>query len=310
MRLPIHLLLLCPALALAQTGTWSSPRLGYFYDPDVKAIRILSGVPGAAGAEETLAYASKLESAWISPARSYALATVHDTGELQLVTFTRGGTEGSALDQAIQPTLVAFSPSGSAAVLWNQDMAKLQVWSGLPNAPALARQTAAHAITAAAVTDDGSLLAVVDEAEAAISSRDKDLQHLPLATAVQFLRDSTSLLVAFASTNQVSLIRNPGPQAEVGALAGTSEGISGPIALALAGSSRQVAVANAVGRSVTVIDLDTRANTTLACDCSPRQIAPLAGGSVFRVSGDAMLVLDRPDGAWRLTSVPFNGGIR
>ena len=310
MRLPKFLLLLCPALALAQTGTWSSPRLGYFYDPDVKAIRILSGVPGAAGAEETLAYASKLESAWISPARSYALVTVRDSGDLQLVSFTRGGTEGSALDQAIQPTLVAFSPSGSAAVLWNQETAKLQVWSGLPNAPALARQSAAHAITAAAVTDDGSLLALVDDAGAAVSSRDKDLQHLTGATAVQFLRDSTSLVAAYSSTNQVSLIGNPGPHAEVVALAGAGDGISGPVAMALAASSRQVAVANSAGHSVTVIDLDTRTNTTLACDCSPRQISPLAGGSVFRVSGDAMLVLDRPDGAWRLTTVPFNGGNR
>jgi hypothetical protein len=302
--------LLCPALALAQAGTWSSPRLGYFFDPDVKAIRVVSGVPGAAGADQTLAFASKLQAAWVAPSGSYALATLFDSPDLQLLAWTRGNPHGSTLEQAIQPTLVAFSPGGSAALLWNQETARLQVWSGLPNSPSLARQAATPLVNAAAVSDDGSLIALVDDAGAALVSRSGDVQHLPFATSVQFLRDSADLVASFASTNQVSLIHNAGPHAETRSLAGAGEGISGPTSMALAGSSRQLAVANTDGRSVTVIDLDTSQTTTLPCECTPRVIAPLAGSSVFRISGDALFVLDRMNGVWRLTSVPFHGGNR
>lgn len=309
MKLSIPLLL-CPALALAQAGTWSSPRLGYFFDPDAKAIRVLSGVPGSAGADQTLPFASKLEAAWIAPTKAYALATLHDAADLHLLTWARGDADGATLELAIQPSLVAFSPTGSAAVLWNRDTSRLQVWSGLPNAPSLARQATATAISAAAVSDDGTLLALVDDTGAALWARTANVQHLPFATAVQFLPNSNDLVAAFAVNNQVSLIHGADPHAEIRPLAGASEGISGPAALALSGSSRQVAVANAVGRSVTVIDLDTKATMTLSCNCTPKSIAPLSGNSVFRVSGDTLLVLDRQEGAWRLTTVPNYGGNR
>jgi len=310
MKPAIALLLLCPALALAQAGTWTTPHLGYFFDRDAKVIRVLSGVPGAAGADESLALASKLDAAWTSPSGFYALATLRDTSALQVVAWPHGSTNISSLEQAIQPTLVAFSPSGSAVVLWNHDTAKLQVWSGLPGAPTLARQTDAHAVQSAAVTDDASLLALVDDAGATLLSRTGDVQPLPFATSVQFLRNSNDLVAAFASTNQVSLFHNPGTHAEISPLAGAGDGISGPTGLALAGSSRQVAVVNSAGRSVSLIDLDTKTTTTLNCGCSPKEVAPLAGNSVFRVSGENMLVLDRQDGQWRLTAVPFQGGDR
>jgi hypothetical protein len=310
MRLKTALYLLCPALALAQAGTWTAPRLGYFFDPDSKAIRVLAGVPGAAAADDTLAFASKLESAWTAPGRTFALATVHDVAGLQLLAWSNSGVNTSQLDQSIQPTLVAFSPSGSAAVLWNKDSSVLQVWSGLPDAPRLARQLSAHGVTAAAATDDAALLALVDDTGATVYAQDKDVQHLPFVTAVQFLGHSTDLVAAFASTNQVQLIRTPGPHAAVTTLAGPSEGISGPVSLAVAGSSRQVAVANSAGRSVTLIDLDAGSATTLSCNCTPRQVSPLVGQTVFHVASDSPLVVDRRDGSWRVTTVPTNGGSR
>lgn len=309
MKLSCCIFLLSPALMLAQAGGWSSPRLGYFFDRDAKAIRVLAGVPGAAGAETTVALGSKLEGAWVSPGRSYAVAAVRDSSEALLIVLA-AAPSSSDLKGSIPPTFAGFSPSGSAAVLYNKESGKLQVWSGLPSAPSLARETTVGGMRSASVSDDGKLLAVLDETGVVIGSRDAELQRLASARAAQFLRGSHDLAVAFTESNQVSLVRNPGREASLVTLAGPGDGVSEPLSIALSGSGRHLAVANSAGHSVTVIDLESKKVATLAVEGAAREVSALRGGSVFRVAGDSLSVLDVSDGDGRLTRVPFEGGER
>src|SRR4051794_5329073 len=83
----------------AQSATLTGPRLGYLFDTEEKTIRPLSGIPGAASLDSGISVASKLERAFISPNRKFALAQPREGGQILVITWGDGGSaSANALD--------------------------------------------------------------------------------------------------------------------------------------------------------------------------------------------------------------------
>lgn len=303
-------LVLAPAIGLAQSGHWSAPVLGYVYDPDAKALRVLGGVPGAAGLETTLPSASKLESAAVSPARTFALAAIGEEGHLSILRISADAVTAVSLEGSLQPAdLIAFNAGGDKALVYSKQALRGQLWTGLPDAPVLAWELEGAALAAGAVSDDGTLVAGAGETGLMIWSSSGAPMLLSAGsdyTAVVFDRNSRDLIAANAAG--VQFIRNAGGAAEPSLLAGAQDGASDINALAI---SRDGRFLYAAGSSILKFDLQSKAMSVMACDCRPTELAPLAGNAVFRLTGlgeSPLAILDADAEESRILFVPFAGG--
>ncbi|HYP04929.1 MAG TPA: hypothetical protein VER03_01735, partial [Bryobacteraceae bacterium] len=78
-------LLLTGAIAVAAVAAdpaarLSSPLLGYVFDANAKAVRPITGIPGAASLEAPVPSASKLQIGFVSPNRQWLLAVLLEGG--------------------------------------------------------------------------------------------------------------------------------------------------------------------------------------------------------------------------------------
>ncbi len=296
-----------PMLGAAQSASWTPPTLGYLFDSDSKSIRPLSGIPGAASLEAGLAVPSKLEQAFISPNRKFALAATKDGEHLLLVTWTGNSANATELDGApASAEQIAFSGSGSAAAIWNRDARKIQVWKGLPDQPSLFKEIESAELTALAVSDDGDAVAAATEVGLVLAGAGKIL-GVGSFSGLAFLPGTHDLAAAEQTLDQVSLIRKVDSDADTVQLAGNQDGVSQPIAVAFSSDGRKLIVANLRGQSVLSIDLESRAVIATPCDCEAEGLYRAQGNAVFRLtngSQDLIALFDGDSGEPRVLSIP------
>ncbi len=308
----IAIIAAAPAILTAQQATWSIPTLGYLYDSDSKAIRVLSGIPGAASLDGGLPVPDKLEQAAISPNGKFAIAAVKDAGSLSLITWNAGAASSALLDGSTSAAdLVAFSNSGAVAAILSRDAQTIQVWTGLPEQPALSRQLPAVDLSALAVSDDGSLLAGANSSSVFLIGGD---QPKMLASggpfALTFLKNTHDLAVADQSTDQISLLSQPDGDLQTQALAGSGDGVAQTVALAVSGDGAVLLAANLRGQSVLTIDLTSKTSTLTSCDCQADGLYRTQGNAVFRLTnstGSPISVFDGDTGP-RVVIIPAGGG--
>src|ERR1035437_6928255 len=116
MRLKSLLLLtsLLPC-ATAQSGI-SVPALGYAYDPHLRAIRAIRGVPGAALVAEALDAGFDLAAAAVAPSQDFALALSTAGSPVRVISWRTSTPSIAVLPDAMNaPDGFVFSPSGNAA---------------------------------------------------------------------------------------------------------------------------------------------------------------------------------------------------
>ncbi len=160
MRQGIFLLLVAP-VCLAQTP--AVPGLGWIAGEEPGRYQRVTGIAGAAMLDiETEVAPGRLSA--IRPGSAMAVS-VSEEGVAGLVRFERTAQDAhwQALEGAVSsPALAAWSPLGDALLLAGEG--RIQVWSFDGDAPALAREFALDALTAA-VSDGGShVLARTEEA--------------------------------------------------------------------------------------------------------------------------------------------------
>jgi hypothetical protein len=306
----IAIIAAAPAILTAQPAKWSTPTLGYLYDSDSKAIRVLSGIPGAASLDGGLSVPDKLEQAAISPNGKYAIGAVKDAGSLSLITWATGAVTSAALDGTTSADLVAFSNSSAVAAILSRDAQTIQIWTGLPDQPSLARQVAAVDLSALAVSDDGTLLAGANASSVFLLGGD---QPKVIANggpyALTFLKDSHDLAIADQTADQISLLTQPDGDMKTQALAGSADGVAQVTALAVSGDGTVLVAANLRGKSVLSIDLGSKLSTLTQCDCQAEGLYRAQGNAVFRLTNS----LDNPisvfdgDTGPRVVIIPAGG---
>ncbi|HET8546756.1 MAG TPA: hypothetical protein VFL57_02070 [Bryobacteraceae bacterium] len=298
-------LFLITSACLLSAATFRPPKLGYIYDPDAAAIRVISGVSGAAAVEETVATGSKLAFAAVAPGARYALVRLRDAAGVSVLQFDSGSM--SALDGASATgDLIAFSAGAASAAIWTGE--RIQVWTGLPESPALARELAAEEVTALAVADDAAAVAASTRTGTLLWEGSDSARALAPAAALVFVPGSHDLVVAEESGNRLSAIRG----AETDVLATEKDGIAGAVALAIASDGRTLAVANANGGSVAVVNLSTHEVGVTQCDCTPRELLALSGDRLFalRAANGGVRLLDAGRGELSLFLLSPAGGER
>jgi len=302
--------ILVPALAMAQSGQWSSPTLGYLFDSDAKAIRILAGVPGAASLEGPVALPFKLDSAAVAPGRKYAIAENGDSDTLLMVTWADGKPSSRALDgSARSAALISFNTTGDIAAIYSRESNSVQTWRGLPGEPVLANETASSAISALAVSDDGNVVAVANDTGVQLLSAD---QPRLVATggsyrSLAFVKNSHDLAAGDQQLNQIILISRADTDAQVSTLAGAKNGVGQPIALAFSMDGQKLIVANAADSSVLVLDINSHAGSVLQLDRKPDGLYRAQGNAVFRLTNsldDQIVLLDGDADEPRLLAIP------
>ncbi|HEV2446363.1 MAG TPA: hypothetical protein VGS58_10590, partial [Candidatus Sulfopaludibacter sp.] len=190
---------------------------------------------------------------------------------MRLVRF--GGGDGTPvnMDGAIEaPPRVIFSPSGSAAVLYDPGSGRLQILNGLPDSPS-ARDLppAGDTLDTVAVSDDGSILLA---AGGTLRWLDTDLNMAPVPlsgemAALSFRRGSHDYL-AVSRQGDVYLASNDlaNPQIRLVRAADTQTAEAVAVRFSPDGSSALLATR---AGTLAILDLGSGSVATLSCQCAP-----------------------------------------
>jgi len=253
----VYRLVAALALCVAARGQdVGAPVTGYVTAVSPPAVRTILGIPGAARLGDALPLPSGIAKVRLAPGQFYALA--EQTGGNPMAVVPVNATGPGALAPIVgafaQADLVAFSPTGSAAVLCSAAAGSVQVLAGLPQAAVVAREIPLAAQPVAlAISDDAAVVAVAD-ASGAISLADpppRFLYSVAQAAALAFVPGSRDLVVVDGVGSQVTLLQNV-----TGALSTKVLGaIDQPSAAVVAG--RSVIVASAANARISTIDLDS-----------------------------------------------------
>ena len=270
-----------------------APILGFVFDSQAHRIRPVLGVPGAAMLAQPVDVGMDIADAALSPGQDYALILTGDDRRVLVLRFRPDGVSTLPIDgAAAAPDRMRLSPSGSAAALYRQATGTVQVITGLPDAPTLARETGVTAsgqnVTALAISDDGQVLIAGTGGSQAvlIVSADGNITSVPLndgIRALAFRPNSQDAAVATAG-NQIFLLPDIAHAPQPASIAGPKEGIAGPAAIEFSSDGQRLFAANPAAGTVTESDLAAGTTATLTCDCSPSGLYRLRGPAVFRLT--------------------------
>jgi hypothetical protein len=295
------------------------PVLG-FVTEQTTGLRPILGVPGAATLGQPIAVNTAIHNAALSPRRNYGLATAEPDGRVLLLRNVDGVLSADPLAAVGSGvSRVALSPAGSAAALYSEAARRIQVLTGLPDAPEVSWSLA--------IESPPGAIAVSDDARAVLTSAAEGDRHgvylltpedgrryllsLQGRVAATFLYGRLDAVLAGAGLNRILLVRDVTGSSEVVPLADDRQGVSAPVAVAASEDNRRIFIANADPGGVITIDVATGEATTIGCDCVPTGLEPLSGNSVFRLNepGDGPLyVLDAGSAAPRIVFVPAGRG--
>jgi hypothetical protein len=174
-----------------------------------------------------------------------------------------------------------LSPKGTAAAVFYEG--HLQLFSGLPGAPAL---TADFPLTGespiAAVSDDGkvALIAQPDSDSMVLFAFDLEANRRRLSaaakiTGISFFPGSHDAV--FTTGSELFRLSESG---ELGLVASVGK----PSGVTLTSDSRRAIVVSSEMNVVSAIDLETGTRATAECSCSPTLVSPLASADIFRVT--------------------------
>ena len=262
-------------------------RLGYVWLSKEADLRPLLGVTGAAYIGAGLTGPGAYIAGAASPISQIALL-VGQSGQVSRMSLADstlsvvGAVSGSSLK-------VRFSPSGTAAVIFNPGSSSATLFTGLLTTVRSSSLTAGSALQDAAVSDAGSVAALLGAgARTVVSVLHTDGTASTVTTlsgpgALSFVGKGDDLLTVDSAANALTMIHTvstaPSP-----ALIGTSNLLKTPIAIGAAATGRWAVAVNSAESSVVRIDLTGQTDPQrLLCPVQPQFAEPLASGT-FRFS--------------------------
>lgn len=308
-----YLLLFAAAAACAQNGSLNAPLAGYVFDNGAHAMRPVMGIPGAATIGAPLDWGDTLNAAYAAP-KSDSFIGVASDGSTHLFANSSGTIgEVSLPGLMASPARVAFSPQGTALVLYASGQA--QIVTGLPGSPALAatvtlKTPAAdgqrHIAPALAVSDDGQLVLAAGSGLvqlAAANGAVSPVMQAQTGAAVAFAPGSHDAAIAARGTGAL-LIRDVAGSAIQQSLASDGQAFNAIAGIGFSADGSTVYLASASAKSIAVFDL-TGGRTDLTCSCTPAELTPM--GAAFRLtelSADPLWLLDTSVAGPRIVFVP------
>jgi hypothetical protein len=293
----------------SSTQGMQTPVLGFVNNADTGELRSLLGIPGASALGESLAVPAGIKSVYFAPSQGYALLAPSAGNSLGIMTIqgADAGAVASICAAIPQPDIVAFSPGASTAALYSKAEGRLQVISGLPDSPQLARvifgNDLPEEVRFIAVADDGVTL-LVGTVQSAVYLLPQlgsprllytagDLQGMAFAPR-------TSDLVAFdRAASAAFLLRDVGGASSYLLLADSLTGLDGNVFLE---TSRAGAVIASTHSSVLwKINLQSLEVESIHLPGTPQMLQPL------RISGDYLLFYRIGFPAWILDSNAAQG---
>ena len=289
--------------AFAQVG---APQLGWV--PDGTGFRPVYGMPAAAAVGAPVPFDKNFSQMAASQARDYVLVSAADTGAVSIYTLEHGLV---ALDGALSaPDSIVLSPGGSSAALWFASLNRLQIVTGLPDAPAIRQLDvpfAGSAPGALAVSDDGAWVAGTWNSGIYAFGPSGDVNRLPVdnASALAFLEGTHNL--AAAGPGGVQLATGVDGFAAVSNLLTSADASLQPVAIAATSDNRTVVLADHTG-AVTAIDAASGIAVTSDCGCQPDGLFGI-GRTAFRLTGltgGAFKLFDAASGEILFAPVAFS----
>lgn len=157
----VFVLLLTAASALSQQARIAAPSLGWVFDPEAMAIRPIQGTLGAATLGAPLDAGFRMTAAAIAAQRGFAIGVDAADGSVRVVRWKEQAAAQIIDGTEAHPGRIVLSPSGSSALLSSALLssavsARVQVITGLPDAPRISSETdLGEAPAAMAISDDG-----------------------------------------------------------------------------------------------------------------------------------------------------------
>jgi len=268
--------------AFAQIG---APQLGWVADGT--HIRPVYGIPASAAVGAAVDTQDFLRVA-ASASRNYVLVCAIDTGIVSVYQPETGSTPVNGA--GIAPDSIVLSPGGSAAALWFSSINQVQIVTGLPDAPSIRQLDASFLVSstgsgpdALALSDDGAWLAGSWLTGVYAFGPNGEVSRLPI-------EDRVSALAFFPLTHDIAAASLAGLQRVTGignfiqmsALAAFADS-SPPAAAVAVTSDNKIVIAVDGGGSITAVQLESGAATTIDCGCSPEGLFPI-GSSAFRLT--------------------------
>lgn len=309
-------LFLCLSVAAGGqlSSTLSGPVAGYVVGAGEGKLRPLLGILGNATIGDPIEIGLPLSQAWPLDTH-HILASPNEGPDLVIINLeTASPSIVSVSGVPAQPSEVAISASGSAAVFYYRGSEQALIVTGLRSQPVLSHRVdmrPASRLSRMAVSDDGTLLlfSVNDDAQdslyawAPTSTYSRFLATTGNVGALALTRSGTAV-VADRDKNEVVLIRDVRQTASWQSIADAHDGVMNPVAIAVS-SRDEIYVANAGSSAVLVFGTDGRLLQTLGCACTPSGLYPVRE-SVFRMSEalDRTIYLLDVAGTGRIVFVP------
>lgn len=276
--------------AAAPKAISSGAQLGYFWNASDQTLRPVLGIAGASQVGASVVPAGEYIFGGASAASSMALLQAAD-GSLDVMQLPSGQPVHLAAATSAG-SVIRFSPSGTAAVVFAPGGLSVTVVTKLTGSPQTAVLPAPAAVQDAVSSDTGNaVLAVAVSSGAPQPSNGTQLITGKTGAQLAALRQyggmsfsaGDSLVYADAAANTVSLIQNEATVAVVRELPSLSL-LKTPGAVAVSSSGQWVVVANVADPSMVRLDLTAQSPAlSIACSCTPTNAVPLAGNS-FRVT--------------------------
>jgi len=284
------------AASATQGARLRGPVIGYVLD-DKQAIRPVNGIPGSSLLGEPVGLPFPVAVAAFSPHEDSGLVvSASDDHSVCMVRNLGGIPQIEPIPDAIRHAdRVVLNADASAGVLLDSDGHQLQVVRGLPSSPdaespvdlstipgtitAIALDRAAANILIAASADHGALyLASAKETDAP----PRLIASFGLPTALGLMRGDQDVIVADASVNEITLLRNFAGTPEAVLLASERDRISEPVGITVTNDNRKLYVANGQSRTLAIWDFETRAvERSFVLDAAPTQLRAFKSPSIF-----------------------------
>jgi len=282
------------------------PMLGFIPDAGGKAIRPVIGIPGASMLGQRLELDDEIRGATISPKQDYAIGlSMADAQTVVIDVAAQPPVETPVTGAHPGAELIAISPTGSVAALYDAVSRAIQVIGGLPRNPAVVAEFDASAVPGRladlAISDDGTVAIVkaVDSDDAGLwvvaSSNGPWRVPLDRAAAAAFFPKRRDAVVTDDATRSAFLMLNIDQAGTLVHFFSAPDGIEVFSSVSVAEDSGRLFLADAHSGVIATVNTETRMAVMTSCGCQPTGLHRLSGNSIFRLtesSSEPLVILD------------------
>ena len=295
-----YLLLVALAALPSRAADLGVPVAGYVASPSQPELRAISGVPGSYLFSDPLPLPPGTTSVHVAPGKDFALIEMGAAGFAVLSLSGGAAAHGGALSGAVSPAdWVAFSPGAQSAILFSSSAQRLQLLTGLPAAPLLARDwdvsTWPEPPRMAAVSDDGDACVFASGHSVYLAPPDGPARLLLSAgeiVSIAALPNGTDVAVADRNTASLHLLQNvtaPAPALRV-----LASGLAGLGTIYPSADGGSIWVARPGARALSSVEIASGAVRTFPSAVAPVRLLPLLGRDTFLITASPQ----RPGGVF------------